>query len=138
MEKTLGILKPDAVRRQIIGELFQRIEQSGFRLIQFRKVLLSEASAALFYEVHKDKPFFSDLLMRMSSGPCVPFVLEAENAVCAYRELMGPVKPEEAPKGTLRGDFGLSLSENTVHGSDSLENASKEISFFFSNFDCFF
>ena len=132
MEKTLSIIKPDAVAKNVIGKIIDRFESNGLRIAAMKKIKLTKEDAAKFYEVHKERPFFNDLCEYMSSGPVVVMVLEGENAVAKNRELMGATNPKEAAPGTIRADFAQSIEANAVHGSDSLENAKKEIAFFFS------
>ncbi|WP_257941989.1 nucleoside diphosphate kinase [Campylobacter lari] len=132
MEKTLSIIKPDAVKKGVIGQILTRFESNGLRIAATKKIQLSEKEAQEFYAVHKDRPFFKDLVEFMISGPVVVSVLEGENAVLKNRELMGATNPEEAAPGTIRADFADSIDANAVHGSDSLENAKIEIEFFFS------
>ena len=132
MERTLSIIKPDAVAKNVIGKIIDRFESNGLRIAAIKKIKLSEEDAAKFYEVHKERPFFADLVAYMSSGPVVVMVLEGEDAVAKNRELMGATNPKEAKPGTIRADFAESIEANAVHGSDSLENAQKEIAFFFA------
>ncbi|AJD06825.1 TPA: nucleoside-diphosphate kinase [Campylobacter lari] len=132
MEKTLSIIKPDAVKKGVIGQILTRFESNGLRIAATKKIQLSEKEAQEFYAVHKDRPFFKDLVEFMISGPVVVSVLEGENAVLKNRELMGATNPKEAAPGTIRADFADSIDANAVHGSDSLENAKIEIEFFFS------
>ncbi|CAG9959503.1 nucleoside-diphosphate kinase [Campylobacter lari] len=132
MEKTLSIIKPDAVKKGVIGQILTRFESNGLRIAATKKIQLSEKEAQEFYAVHKDRPFFKDLVEFMISGPVVVSVLEGENAVSKNRELMGATNPKEAAPGTIRADFADSIDANAVHGSDSLENAKIEIEFFFS------
>ncbi|MCW0224405.1 nucleoside-diphosphate kinase [Campylobacter lari] len=132
MEKTLSIIKPDAVKKGVIGQILTRFESNGLRIAATKKIQLSEKEAQEFYAVHKDRPFFKDLVEFMISGPVVVSVLEGENAVLKNRELMGATNPKEAAAGTIRADFADSIDANAVHGSDSLENAKIEIEFFFS------
>ncbi|HEC1783401.1 TPA: nucleoside-diphosphate kinase [Campylobacter lari] len=132
MEKTLSIIKPDAVKKGVIGQILTRFETNGLRIAATKKIQLSEKEAQEFYAVHKDRPFFKDLVEFMISGPVVVSVLEGENAVLKNRELMGATNPKEAAPGTIRADFADSIDANAVHGSDSLENAKIEIEFFFS------
>ncbi|EAC1840380.1 nucleoside-diphosphate kinase [Campylobacter lari] len=132
MEKTLSIIKPDAVKKGVIGQILTRFESNGLRIAATKKIQLSEKEAQEFYAVHKDRPFFKDLVEFMISGPVVVSVLEGENAVSKNRELMGATNPKEAAAGTIRADFADSIDANAVHGSDSLENAKIEIEFFFS------
>jgi len=132
MEQTLSIIKPDAVKKNVIGKILDRFESNGLRIAATKKVQLSRADAEAFYAVHKERPFFGELVEFMISGPVVVSVLEGENAVAKNRELMGATNPQEAAPGTIRADFAESIDANAVHGSDSLENAEKEIAFFFS------
>jgi len=132
MERTLSIIKPDAVAKNVIGKIIDRFESNGLRIAACKKIKLTKEDAAKFYEVHKERPFFNDLCEYMSSGPVVVMVLEGENAVAKNRELMGATDPKKAAPGTIRADFAESIEANAVHGSDSLENAKKEIAFFFS------
>jgi nucleoside-diphosphate kinase len=132
MEKTLSIIKPDAVAKNVIGKIIDRFESNGLRIAAMKKIKLTKEDAGKFYEVHKERPFYNDLCEYMSSGPVVVMVLEGENAVAKNRELMGATNPKEAAPGTIRADFAESIEANAVHGSDSLENAKKEIAFFFS------
>ena len=130
-EKTLSIIKPDATKRNITGAINNIIESSGLKIIAQKRILLTELQAKDFYDVHKDKNFFTDLVQYMTSGPVVVQVLEGENAVVFYRDLMGATNPKEAKMGSIRNKYALSIEANSVHGSDSLENANKEIDFFF-------
>lgn len=132
MERTLAIIKPDGVYRNLIGKIIERIESNEFRVVAMKRVLLPKPVAARFYYVHKDRPFYDSLCTFMSSGPVIPMVLEKENAILGWRELMGATNPADAADGTIRKEFAVSLEENSVHGSDSPENAAFEIPFFFS------
>ncbi|WP_455940690.1 nucleoside-diphosphate kinase [Helicobacter pullorum] len=132
MEQTLSIIKPDAVKKNVIGKIVDRFESNGLRIAAMKKVQLSECDAQEFYAIHKSRPFFNDLVAFMVSGPVVVMVLEGLNAVAKNRELMGATNPKEAAVGTIRADFAESIDANAVHGSDSLENAEKEIRFFFA------
>ena len=132
MEQTLSIIKPDAVKKNVIGKIVDRFESNGLRIAAMKKVQLSECDAQEFYAIHKSRPFFNDLVAFMVSGPVVVMVLEGLNAVAKNRELMGATNPKEAAAGTIRADFDESIDANAVHGSDSLENAEKEIRFFFA------
>ncbi|NWF66494.1 MAG: nucleoside-diphosphate kinase [Campylobacterales bacterium] len=132
LEQTLSIIKPDAVKKNVIGKIVDRFESNGLKIAAMKKVQLSYADAACFYAVHKERPFFKDLVEFMISGPVVVMVLEGENAVIKNRDLMGATNPKEAAAGTIRADFAESIDANAVHGSDSLENAKNEIEFFFS------
>ncbi|EIP5775020.1 nucleoside-diphosphate kinase [Campylobacter jejuni] len=131
MEKTLSIIKPDAVKKGVIGKILDRFESNGLRIAAMKKVQLSKEQAENFYAVHKERPFFKDLIEFMISGPVVVSVLEGEGAVLKNRDLMGATNPKEAKAGTIRADFAESIDANAVHGSDSLENAKIEIEFFF-------
>ncbi|CAN2109870.1 nucleoside-diphosphate kinase [Wolbachia pipientis] len=132
IERTLSILKPDAVKNNITGNINSYIEQSGLKITAQKMMLLTKKQAELFYEIHKDRPFFGELVEFMTSGSVVVQVLVGENAVSKYRQIIGATDPKQADKGTIRGDFADDISENRVHGSDSLENARKEIAFFFA------
>jgi nucleoside-diphosphate kinase len=132
MERTLSIIKPDAVAKNVIGKIIDRFETNGLRIAAMKKIKLTKEDAGKFYEVHKERPFYNDLCEYMSSGPVVVMVLEGDNAVAKNRKLMGATNPEEAEPGTIRADFAESIEANAVHGSDSLENAKKEIAFFFA------
>lgn len=131
-ETTLSIIKPDATRRNLSGKIIARIEATGLRIIAQKRVWLTRQEAERFYEVHKGKPFFSELTEFMSSGPVVVQVLVGNDAVALNRKIMGATNPAEADEGTIRKDFAVSLTENSVHGSDSPQNAKLEIAFFFS------
>ncbi|EFT9676545.1 nucleoside-diphosphate kinase [Campylobacter jejuni] len=131
MEKTLSIIKPDAVKKGVIGKILDRFESNELRIAAMKKVQLSKEQAENFYAVHKERPFFKDLVEFMISGPVVVSVLEGEGAVLKNRDLMGATNPKEAKAGTIRADFAESIDANAVHGSDSLENAKIEIDFFF-------
>ncbi|MCI7485127.1 MAG: nucleoside-diphosphate kinase [Helicobacter sp.] len=133
MEQTLSIIKPDAVKKNIVGKIIDRFENNGLRIAAAKKLQLSVQDAQNFYAIHKDRPFFKDLVTFMVSGPIVAMVLEGENAVLKNRDLMGATNPKEAKPGTIRADFAESIDANAVHGSDSLENAKNEIAFFFSH-----
>ncbi|MCI6988948.1 MAG: nucleoside-diphosphate kinase [Campylobacter sp.] len=132
MEQTLSIIKPDAVKKGVIGKIIDRFESNGLRVAAAKKLQLSRCEVGKFYEVHKERPFYSELVDFMTSGPVVVMVLEGENAVAKNRELMGATDPKKAEKGTIRADFADSIDANAVHGSDSLENAKIEINFFFA------
>jgi nucleoside-diphosphate kinase len=131
IEVTLSIIKPDAVKKNVIGEIYSRFENAGLKIIQAQMISLTQEEAEGFYEVHKDRPFFNDLVSFMISGPVMIQVLEGDNAVYLNRELMGATNPKEADAGTIRADFADSIDANAVHGSDSLENAAIEIDYFF-------
>ena len=132
MNKTFSIIKPDATKRNITGSINKVIEENGLRIIAQKRIHLDTAKAEKFYEVHKDRPFFKDLINYMISDPVVVQVLEGNNAVEKYRTIMGATNPENADNGTIRKLFALNVQENSVHGSDSEENAKKEIQFFFN------
>lgn len=132
MERTLSIIKPDATKRNISGRINQIIEESGLRIIAQKRIKLSSDQAKKFYSIHNKKPFFNDLINYMTSGPVVVQVLEANNAVDKYREIMGATNPEKAKNGTIRKILALNVQENSVHGSDSIKNAKNEINFFFT------
>ena len=137
IEQTLSIIKPDATSRNITGQVNSIIEKSGLKIIGQKRIKLTEETAGKFYEVHKERPFFKDLVSFMVSGPVIVQVLQGENAVALYRKVMGATNPQEADVGTIRKEFALSIEANSVHGSDSIENAKKEISFFFSETEIF-
>ncbi|MAY25884.1 MAG: nucleoside-diphosphate kinase [Polycyclovorans sp.] len=131
VERTLSIIKPDAVAKNHIGEIIARFEKAGLKPVASRLMHLTDAEAGGFYAVHAERPFFKDLVSFMTSGPVLVSVLEGENAVSAHRDLMGATDPKKAAPGTIRADFADSIDENAVHGSDSLENAAGEIAYFF-------
>ena len=131
-ERTFSILKPDATRRNLTGKINAVFEEKGLRIVAQKRILMSQAMAETFYGVHKDRPFFKDLVSFMTSGPVVVQVLEGENAVLAHREVMGATNPANAAEGTIRKLFAESIEANSVHGSDSAENAATEIAFFFA------
>ena len=131
VERTLSIIKPDGLQKGVIGKIISRFEEKGLKPVAIRLQHLSQAQAEGFYAVHKARPFFKDLVSFMISGPVVLMVLEGENAVAANREIMGATNPANAAPGTIRRDFATSIDQNTVHGSDSLENAKIEIAYFF-------
>ena len=130
-ERTLAILKPDCVRKNVAGEVIARIEKAGFTILGMKMIRLTRETAGGFYAVHRERPFFNDLVTFMSSGRCVPIVLAKENAVADFRKLIGATDPKEAVPGTIRKDFASSKGENIIHGSDSAENARIEIGYFF-------
>ena len=132
-ERTLSIIKPDATKRNQIGKIITKLEDGGLKIVAQKKIQLTQAMAEEFYAVHKERPFYNDLVSFMISGPVVVQVLEGENAVLKNREIMGATNPDEANPGTIRKEFAESLEANSVHGSDSLENAQIEISFFFND-----
>lgn len=132
-ERTLSIIKPDATKRNLIGKIITKLEDGGLKIVAQKKIQLTQVMAEEFYAVHKERPFYNDLVSFMISGPVVVQVLEGENAVLKNREIMGATNPDEANPGTIRKEFAESLEANSVHGSDSLENAQIEISFFFND-----
>ena len=136
LEQTFSIIKPDGVRRNLVGQILSRFEEKGLRIVATKMIHISKLEAEGFYAVHRGRPFFGELTEFMSSGPVVVSVLEGENAVAQHREIMGATNPAEATEGTIRRDFAESIGENTVHGSDSLENAAIESSYFFSQTEC--
>ncbi|OZS45555.1 nucleoside-diphosphate kinase [Photobacterium sanguinicancri] len=133
IQKTFSIVKPDAVKRNLIGAIYNRIEKAGFKVVAAKMLQLTEEQAKGFYAEHEAKPFFGDLVSFMTSGPVMVQVLEGEQAIERYRELMGKTNPEDAACGTLRSDFALSMRHNSVHGSDSPESAAREIEYFFAD-----
>ncbi|MEX1063118.1 MAG: nucleoside-diphosphate kinase [Balneolaceae bacterium] len=135
IERTLTILKPDCVRKNLTGEVIRRIQQAGFRIVAMKMTRLTKETAGGFYAVHQKRPFFESLVDFMSSGACVPMILEKENAIADFRALIGATNPEEAEKGTIRADFADSLGENIIHGSDSVENGQLEAAYFFCESD---
>jgi len=136
-EQTLSIIKPDGLEKNLIGEIVGRFEEAGLTPVAMRMVQMSRDEAEGFYEVHADKPFFDELVEFMTRGPCIVLVLEGENAIERNRMIMGATDPEEADEGTIRSDFANDVGENTVHGSDSPENAEKEIKYFFRETEIF-
>ena len=132
MEQTLSIIKPDAVAKNVVGQILARFETAGLKIAATKKLQLSQADAEAFYAVHAERPFFKDLVSFMISGPVVVTVLEGKNAMQTNRDLMGATNPAEAEAGTIRADFADSIDANAVHGSDSVENATNEINFFFA------
>ncbi len=135
VERTLSIIKPDAVDKNIIGKVYSRFEEKGLKIVAARMLRLSRAQAEGFYAVHRERPFFNDLVEFMTSGPVMVQVLEGNNAIQVNRELMGATDPKKAAKGTLRADFAQSTNFNAVHGSDSLKTAAMEIAYFFSTLE---
>lgn len=133
IERTFSIVKPDGVEKNLIGEVYSRFEKAGLQIIASRMLHLSREQAEGFYAVHKERPFYNDLVSYMTSGPVVVQVLEGENAIAANREIMGATNPADADPGTIRADFAASIEENVVHGSDGPDTAGEEISFFFSD-----
>lgn len=135
VERTLAIVKPDAVSRQLTGEIIRRYEQKGFGIVAMKKVRISNSQAEGFYHVHRNRPFFESLATFMSGGPIVVLVLEGEDVIKRHRDLMGATNPKEADPGTIRRDFGTDIEHNVVHGSDSRESAQFEIGYFFSGIE---
>ncbi|HEC15320.1 MAG TPA: nucleoside-diphosphate kinase [Sedimenticola sp.] len=135
IERTLSIIKPDAVAKNVIGKIYSRFESAGLRIVAARMMQLSREQAEGFYAVHKERPFFNDLVEFMISGPVMVQVLEGEDAIARHREIMGATNPAEAAPGTIRADFAKTLDENAVHGSDAPETAATEIAYFFSEDD---
>ncbi|MDC0401096.1 nucleoside-diphosphate kinase [Candidatus Pelagibacter sp.] len=133
IEQTLSIIKPDAVERNLENEIKEMFKNKGFNILKDKKIHIVKSEAEQFYKVHETKPFYNDLCSYLSSGPIVVMVLEKDNAVLGNRELMGATKPEEAAEGTIRKKYGISIDKNSVHGSDSVENAKIEIDFFFKD-----
>jgi nucleoside-diphosphate kinase len=131
IERTLSIVKPDGVGRNLIGEVYRRFEQAGLKVVAARMMRLSQTEAEGFYAVHRERPFFKDLVRFMTSGPVMVQVLEGENAIAKNREVMGATDPKKADKGTIRADLATSIDENIVHGSDATDTAAREISYFF-------
>lgn len=133
IERTLSIIKPDAVAKNVIGEIYSRFEKAGLQIVASRMMHLSDEKAGEFYAVHKERPFYNDLVSFMTSGPVQVQVLEGENAIAAHRDVMGATNPADAAPGTIRADFASSIDENACHGSDAAETAAEEIKFFFSD-----
>ncbi len=131
LERTLSIVKPDGVTRNLIGEVYRRLESAGLRIVAARMMRLSQAEAEGFYAVHRERPFFKDLVRYMTSGPIIVQVLEGENAIAKNREIMGATDPKKAAPGTIRADLAQSIVANTVHGSDAPDTAAREIAYFF-------
>ena len=132
-EKTLSIIKPDAVERNLENEIKEMFKSNGFQIVKEKKIQIEKSEAELFYKVHETKPFYNDLCAYLSSGPIVVMILQKDNAVVGNRELMGATNPKEAKEGTIRKKYGISIDKNSVHGSDSVENAKIEIDFFFKD-----
>jgi nucleoside-diphosphate kinase len=131
-QRTLAIIKPDSIEKQVIGDIIQRIQNAGFKILGMKYTRLTEAQAKAFYEVHKDKPFFESLVKYMTSGPVVPIALEKENAIEDFRKLIGSTDPAKAEVGTIRKLYGTNIERNAIHGSDSPENGEREVAFFFA------
>ena len=137
IERTLAIIKPDAVKQSVAGAILARIEKAGFKVLAAKMILMSSESAAGFYAVHRQRPFFGSLCAFMTQGPCMPLVLEADNAIQRWRDLMGATDPAKAAAGTIRKEFATSIEANVVHGSDAPETAAFEIAYFFSQLEIF-
>jgi len=135
LQRTLSIIKPDAVKKNVIGQIYQRFEEGGLKIVAAKMKQLSQAEAEGFYAVHKERPFFADLVQFMTSGPVMIQVLEGDNAIAKNREIMGATNPQEADAGTIRADFAESIDANAVHGSDAPETAAVEIAYFFSTIE---
>ncbi|MCX7545963.1 nucleoside-diphosphate kinase [Marinicella gelatinilytica] len=135
VQRTLSIIKPDAVKKNVIGQIYQRFEDGGLKIVAAKMKQLSQSEAEGFYAVHKERPFFADLVKFMTSGPVMIQVLEGDNAIAKNREIMGATNPKEADAGTIRADFADSIDANAVHGSDAPETAAVEIAYFFSTID---
>ena len=133
LEQTLSIIKPDAVERNLDNEIKEMFRNKGFKILKEKKIQIEKSEAERFYKVHETKPFYNDLCVYLSSGPIIVMVLEKENAVLANRELMGATNPKDAVEGTIRKKYGISIDKNSVHGSDSIDNAKIEIDFFFKD-----
>lgn len=134
-ERTFGIVKPDAVEKSAVGGVIEMIEKAGLKIVGLRLVKLSDGQARAFYDVHRERPFFPDLVRFMTSGPCVVMAIEGEGAVGRYREAMGPTDSKKAPPGTIRNKYGTNIERNAVHGSDGPETAKAELAFFFAGLD---
>jgi nucleoside-diphosphate kinase len=135
IERTFGIVKPDAVAQNAVGGVIDMIEKAGLKIVALRMVRLSDAQARAFYAVHKERPFFSDLVKFMTSGACVVMAIEGEDAIVRYREVMGPTDSKKAPSGTIRNRYGTNIERNAVHGSDGPDTAKVEVAFFFAGLD---
>jgi len=135
IERTFGIVKPDAVEKSAVGGVIEMIEKAGLKIVGLRLAKLSDAQARAFYAVHKERPFFSSLVAFMTSGPCVVMAIEGENAIARYREVMGPTDSKKAPPGTIRNKYGTNIERNAVHGSDGPDTARAELAFFFAGLD---
>jgi len=135
IERTFGIVKPDAVEKSAVGGVIDMIERGGLKIVALRLVKLSDAQARAFYAVHKERPFYGDLVKFMTSGPCVVMAIEGENAIARYREVMGPTDSKKAPAGTVRNKYGTNIERNAVHGSDGPDTAKAELAFFFAGLD---
>jgi nucleoside-diphosphate kinase len=135
IERTFGIVKPDAVEKSAVGGVIEMVEKAGLKIVGLRLVKLSDAQARAFYDVHKERPFFPDLVRFMTSGPCVVMAIEGEDAVTRYREVMGPTDSKKAPPGTIRNKYGTNIERNAVHGSDAQATAKVELAFFFAGLE---
>ena len=135
IERTFGIVKPDAVEKNAVGGVIDTIEKAGLKIVGLRLVKMSDAQARAFYAVHKERPFFPDLVKFMTSGPAVVMAIEGENAIARYREVMGPTDSKKAPAGTIRNQYGTNIERNAVHGSDGPDTAKVELAFFFAGLD---
>jgi nucleoside-diphosphate kinase len=135
IERTFGIVKPDAVEKSAVGGVIEMIEKAGLKIVGLRLVKLSDGQARAFYDVHRERPFFPDLVRFMTSGPCVVMAIEGEGAVGRYREVMGPTDSKKAPPGTIRNKYGTNIERNAVHGSDGPDTAKAELAFFFAGLD---
>ena len=135
IERTFGIVKPDAVEKGAVGGVVDMIEKAGLKIVGLRMLRMSDAQARAFYAVHKERPFFGDLVKFMTSGPCVVMAIDGENAIARYREVMGPTDSAKAPAGTIRNKYGTNIERNAVHGSDGPDTAKAEVSFFFAGLD---
>jgi nucleoside-diphosphate kinase len=135
IERTFGIVKPDAVEKNAVGGVIEMVEKSGLKVLALRMIRMSDAQARAFYAVHKERPFFNGLVKFMTSGPCVVMALEGEGAIARYREVMGPTDSKKAPEGTIRNRYGTDIERNAVHGSDGPDTAKVELSFFFAGLD---
>ena len=135
IERTFGIVKPDAVEKNAVGGVIEMIEKAGLKIVGLRLVKMSDGQARAFYAVHKERPFFPDLVRFMTSGPAVVMAIEGENAVTRYREVMGPTDSKKAPAGTIRNKYGTNIERNAVHGSDAPDTARAELAFFFAGLD---
>ena len=135
IERTFGIVKPDAVEKNAVGGVIEMIEKAGLKIVGLRLVKMSDAQARAFYAVHKERPFFADLVRFMTSGPAVVMAIEGDNAVTRYRAVMGPTDSKKAPEGTIRNKYGTNIERNAVHGSDAPETARAELAFFFAGLD---
>jgi nucleoside-diphosphate kinase len=135
IERTFGIVKPDAVEKNAVGGVIDTIEKAGLKIVGLRLVKMSDAQARAFYAVHKERPFFPDLVKFMTSGPAVVMAIEGENAIARYREVMGPTDSKKAPAGTIRNKYGTNIERNAVHGSDGPDTAKVELAFFFAGLD---